>query len=1042
MPSLPRRAGGLIGAWYNHAMVESTTRRRGARKTTSASAFAPPRPAASLLERTALQQRLARAQGHLWVHGPAGCGKTTAMAQMVHGRRPQALWLRLDAMDRDAAVWFDRVTQLFCTDRASVGASPLRYGPEHAHDLGRFARHFFRSLWSGWSATRVWVLDDVHELAAEAQEAVLPVLLQEAPEGLTVVLVGRSAPVAGTARAVANRQLTIVGPQELRFSDAEAVALFAREVGDSATPAQARDWCQAFDGWAAGLVAACTALQRPGFDASQPAAQGLESVALLQYLAAEGFAHLHAPEQSVLLCTAFMGRFTAAHAGALAACDGSQALLNGLLRHQGFLEASPPYYRVHAVFRRFLQTLWQPGSARTAILRHSASLLEGDGQWLEAAQLWAALGDAHAHADLVQRLAPRLLAQGQGHGVVQMIRAREPDAAARDGGPAHGRVLFWLAQALSETDAAQAGAVAREALQHCTLGADAVGAFLATGTLLTLLRTQRTELPDALALAQRCERDYLCLRDGLAPELQPYAAGAYIAALSTQHHGAAIDSGVLVALLDALQADTNPQMRLRWLTVLHEQCYIRQDPVHVHRLETLAQTLCAHPLVRDAARMDWWVELARARVYQRRLAQADAALDQADALLQRLDDTVVRCHVQAWRLIVRCRQGRARECQHLLLSNQPQFSTVPVLVRATVHWAEGNWHLYAQQYPSALEQFDAAIHCYALAGASPEQGPMIWLGQSLARLNLGYHDGALQSLQPLLQSTVGGMSRARLQAYALAVQACVAIARGTPDAADLLPRCWSALRETDYRDAMQGGDSWVAELCARALQRGIEVEFVDAVVRHRQLPAPGGAPQCWPYPVRIHCLGDWVLHTGARPASERELRTSLELLHRVLAQAPAPLPIDELIGDLWPGEGREGAQKAFDAALHRLRKRLGCEDALRLAQRQLSLHPGWVWADVIALEQRLDEAGSVHSGGTAALVFCEDVLGLYRGHLLPDLDHPAVLQRRSVLWLRVRSAVESALKQANDCDGVRLRPLVERLQQLHASAPWVALAHT
>ena len=53
-----------------------------------------------------------------------------------------------------------------------------------------------------------------------------------------------------------------------------------------------------------------------------------------------------------------------------------------------------------------------------------------------------------------------------------------------------------------------------------------------------------------------------------------------------------------------------------------------------------------------------------------------------------------------------------------------------------------------------------------------------------------------------------------------------------------------------------------------------------------------------------------------------------------------------------------------------------------------------------------------------------------------------MLQRRSVLWLRVRSAVESALKQANDCDGVRLRPLVERLQQLHASAPWVALAHT
>lgn len=970
------------------------------------------------------------------MHGPAGCGKTTALVQALHGRRPAALWLRLDALDRDPAVWFERVIQVFAPARAGAARGTLRYGPEHASDLARFARHFFRDLWTGAVGKRVWVLDDVHELAVDVQETVLPVLLQEAPPDLTVVLVGRGAPVAATARAVANRALDVITGQELRFTESEAMALFAQEVGHMATPDLARDWCNAFDGWAAGLVAACTALQRPGFDGAQPALQGLESVALLQYLAAEGFAHLPAAAQTLLLHTAFMQRFSAAHAVALTGNTEAPALLDGLMRHQGFLEASPPYYRVHAVFRRFLQAQWTCQGAqadqRASVLRNSAALLEADGQWTEAAQLWATLGDTAAHADLVHRCAPGLLAQGQDHSVVQIVGARPMGVRAWSDYP---RVLFWLAQALSVSDAPKAGEAARAALQACTRDADAVGALLAAGTLLTLLRTQRMDVPDALALAQRCERDYLQLRHSLPPLLQPYAIAAYLAAMSTQHHGGAIEGEVLAAMLDGLQLPTNAQLQLRWLTVLHEQCYIRQEPAQVHRLEALAQTLCAHPHVRDSARLQWWLELARARVYQRQLPAADAALDQAQALLVRMDDAVMRCQVHAWRIIVRCRQGRARECQDLRLSSAPWFSEVPVLVRATVHWAEGNAHLHLQQHQAALEQFDAAIHCYAQAGANPEQGPMIWLGQSLARLYLGYHDGALESLQPLLQSGVGGASRARLQAYALAVQACVAMGRSTPDLPDLLQRCWSALRATDYRDVMQGADSWVAELCAHALRLNIETEFVDTVVRHRQLAAPVHAPHNWPYPVRIRCLGEWDLQTEQPQGSDRGLRTSLELLRRVLVQAPAAVPIDALIAELWPGEGREGAQKAFDAALHRLRKRLGCEQALRLAQRQLSLDPGWVWVDCLALEQQFGEACVPAAGTSAALDCCDDMLGLYRGHLLPELDHPAVSQRRRALWQRLCATVTAALAQAPSGDSARVQRLQLRLRHLVAQVP-------
>ena len=62
---------------------------------------------------------------------------------------------------------------------------------------------------------------------------------------------------------------------------------------------------------------------------------------------------------------------------------------------------------------------------------------------------------------------------------------------------------------------------------------------------------------------------------------------------------------------------------------------------------------------------------------------------------------------------------------------------------------------------------------------------------------------------------------------------------------------------------------------------------------------------------------------------------------------------DALADALWPHVDADYAHKSFTATLHRLRRILGEDDALRLRDGRLSLNPALFWLDSWALDQLL-----------------------------------------------------------------------------------------
>jgi DNA-binding SARP family transcriptional activator len=178
----------------------------------------------------------------------------------------------------------------------------------------------------------------------------------------------------------------------------------------------------------------------------------------------------------------------------------------------------------------------------------------------------------------------------------------------------------------------------------------------------------------------------------------------------------------------------------------------------------------------------------------------------------------------------------------------------------------------------------------------------------------------------------------------------------------------------------------MARLCARALEAGIEVAYVQDLVRtHRLLPDPPAlTPAAWPWPVRLLALGAFAIERDALPEAPRgkAQQRPLALCKILIAFGGREVTEAQIVDALWPEAAGDTAHQAFATTLHRLRALLGDERGLRLREGRLSLDPRHVWLDIWAFEELLDRAEKDPSPDAPARSLLERALGLYRGPFL------------------------------------------------------------
>jgi two-component SAPR family response regulator len=132
-----------------------------------------------------------------------------------------------------------------------------------------------------------------------------------------------------------------------------------------------------------------------------------------------------------------------------------------------------------------------------------------------------------------------------------------------------------------------------------------------------------------------------------------------------------------------------------------------------------------------------------------------------------------------------------------------------------------------------------------------------------------------------------------------------------------------------------------------------------------------------------------VKNGAAVSFSGKAQRKPLELLKALIALGGREVSNARLLDLLWPDSQGDAGVKAIEAALHRLRKLLECDQAVRSREGKLTLDPHYCWVDVWALERLLNRFEALERQPRNEFELEEvalSVFRLYQGHFLAQED--------------------------------------------------------
>lgn len=240
-----------------------------------------------------------------------------------------------------------------------------------------------------------------------------------------------------------------------------------------------------------------------------------------------------------------------------------------------------------------------------------------------------------------------------------------------------------------------------------------------------------------------------------------------------------------------------------------------------------------------------------------------------------------------------------------------------------------------------------------------------------------------------------------------------------------LHRAFTQVRALKWPNFLISLPAQAAQLAADALEAGIEVEFLQSVVRQRGLRAPSRELRRWPWPIDVRTLGGFALHVGGQPytAPGKAQKKPLELLRCLAAGGLRGVAADTLAAQLWPESDLVDARASLKVTLARLRKLLGEDAAIISGEGRLSLDDRLVRVDTDGFERVCDRIEAALSHGAAADTpslhsLGTDLLHWYQGIFLAEEPlNPWLLGVRQRLHARfTRGVVQlgAALARGND----------------------------
>ncbi|HEU4530702.1 MAG TPA: LuxR C-terminal-related transcriptional regulator [Steroidobacteraceae bacterium] len=363
-----------------HASAPSELRAGGAPQTK----FRAPRVRHDTVTRGPLLARLVRSvemNPVTLVCAPAGSGKTTLLAQLAadasHGMT--VLWVALDGDDNSANRLFLALVQAveplgltWESDPRSLGAGLTGPGPQTRAALAAFVN----ALCTSPARRIVFVFDDLHRLGGRDIGELTEALVERLPDHVALVLGSRVEPLLPLARWRAHGELGEFGPQDLQFTQTDAIALALARFGAVPNEHELRDSLARTHGWAVGMSLMLQARASGGAERASGLAAGSSDRHLFAYLAQEILAELPAALRDFILRSSILTELSPALCEAVTGRSDCVAVLESLYRRNLFLtsiDETTPVLRFHDLFRDFLQDRLQREQPELVAQLHDAA---------------------------------------------------------------------------------------------------------------------------------------------------------------------------------------------------------------------------------------------------------------------------------------------------------------------------------------------------------------------------------------------------------------------------------------------------------------------------------------------------------------------------------------------------------------------------------------------------------------------------------------------------------------------------------------------
>jgi LuxR family transcriptional regulator, maltose regulon positive regulatory protein len=310
-----------------------------------------------LVARSALFQRLAGAARVTIVSAPAGSGKTLLLRSWIAqaGLTDRMGWVTVPREERDPQRFWIAVLDAL----RGTGAGSCRVGaltPAPRLDGGVIVERLLEDLHS--LGEPIWlVVDDVHELAGAEVLRQLGVLVLRSSSQLRFVLATRRDLRLGLHRLRLEGDVTEIGPDDLKFTLAEARALFEL-AGVALSDSALALLHERTEGWAAGLrLAALSLAGHPDPERFAAEFRGSERT-VAEYLLHEVLERQPDEVRQMLLRTSVLDRVNGPVADLLTGGSGTERILQELEDARAFvvsLDGRRSWFRYHPLFADLLQ---------------------------------------------------------------------------------------------------------------------------------------------------------------------------------------------------------------------------------------------------------------------------------------------------------------------------------------------------------------------------------------------------------------------------------------------------------------------------------------------------------------------------------------------------------------------------------------------------------------------------------------------------------------------------------------------------------------